>query len=98
MLMGCCGTIVSLLSVGLSTNFWIALLGRALGGALNGNVGVIQTMVGEMITNPEHERKYRSKLLVAMLLLTSPSQGIRCHAFRMVCGHNHRAFHWWSVF
>lgn len=56
-LMGCCGTIVSLLSVGLSTNFWIALLGRALGGALNGNVGVIQTMVGEMITNPEHEPK-----------------------------------------
>lgn len=56
-LMGCCGTIVSLLSVGLSTNFFIALIGRALGGALNGNMGVIQTMVGEMITNPKHERK-----------------------------------------
>lgn len=55
--MGCCGTIVSLLSVGLSTNFFIALIGRALGGALNGNMGVIQTMVGEMITNPKHERK-----------------------------------------
>jgi len=56
-LLGCLGTIVSLLSVGLATNFWMALLGRALGGALNGNMGVIQTMVGEMITNPKHERK-----------------------------------------
>jgi MFS family permease len=57
-LIGCLGTIVSLLSVGFSTNFWMALVGRALGGALNGNMGVIQTMVGEMITNPKHERKY----------------------------------------
>lgn len=56
-LLGCLGTIVSLLSVGLATNFWMALIGRALGGALNGNMGVIQTMVGEMITNPKHERK-----------------------------------------
>ena len=55
--MGCLGTIVSLMSVGLSTNFWMALVGRALGGALNGNMGVIQTMVGEMITNPQHERE-----------------------------------------
>jgi predicted MFS family arabinose efflux permease len=56
--MGCLGTIVSLMSVGLATNFWMALVGRALGGALNGNMGVIQTMVGEMITNPKHEREY----------------------------------------
>ena len=54
------GTIVSLMSVGFSTNFWMALVGRALGGALNGNMGVIQTMVGEMITNPKHEREYAS--------------------------------------
>ena len=58
--MGCLGTIVSLMSVGLSTNFWMALVGRALGGALNGNMGVIQTMVGEMITNPQHEREFAS--------------------------------------
>jgi MFS family permease len=57
-LMGCLGTIVSLMSVGLATNFWMALVGRALGGALNGNMGVIQTMVGEMITSPKHEREF----------------------------------------
>ena len=56
--MGCCGTISSLLVVGFSSSFWIALAGRILGGILNGNIGVIQTMVGELVKNPEHERKY----------------------------------------
>ena len=32
---GCFGTLVSLLIVGFSTNFWIALCGRALGGLLS---------------------------------------------------------------
>ena len=35
----------------------MALFGRFLGGALNGNIGVIQTMVGELVVNPDHERK-----------------------------------------
>lgn len=55
--MGCFGTVASLLIVGFSMNFWFALLGRFLGGALNGNIGVIQTMVGELVTNPKHERE-----------------------------------------
>lgn len=55
LLIGCTGTMVSLLIVGLSTNFWIALAGRAFGGLLNGNIGVIQTMVGELVKKPEHE-------------------------------------------
>lgn len=46
---------LSLVLVGLSTNFWMALAGRALGGFLNGNIGVIQTMVGELTVNPKHE-------------------------------------------
>ena len=57
LLFGCAGTLLSLLVVGFAPNFWIALLGRALGGALNGNIGVIQTMVGELVTKPEHERE-----------------------------------------
>lgn len=55
LLLGCLGTTLSLIIVGLSENIWIALLGRAVGGLLNGNIGVIQTMVGELVTNPEHE-------------------------------------------
>ncbi|KAF2633560.1 MFS general substrate transporter [Macroventuria anomochaeta] len=52
---GCAGTITSLLLVGFAPNFWVALAGRIVGGALNGNIGVIQTMVGELVRNPEHE-------------------------------------------
>ncbi|KAE8334852.1 hypothetical protein BDV24DRAFT_18122 [Aspergillus arachidicola] len=55
LLSGCVGTMASLLIVGFASNFWVALFGRALGGILNGNIGVIQTMVGELVKRPEHE-------------------------------------------
>ncbi|KAL8949721.1 MAG: hypothetical protein Q9222_004197 [Ikaeria aurantiellina] len=55
LLLGCAGTMLSMLIVGFSTNFWLALVGRIVGGLLNGNIGVIQTMVGELVTKPEHE-------------------------------------------
>ena len=58
LLIGCFGTVVSLILVGFSSNIWFALAGRTLGGFLNGNIGVIQTMVGELVTKPEHERKF----------------------------------------
>jgi MFS family permease len=71
LLIGCLGTVISLILVGFSSNIWFALAGRTLGGFLNGNVGVIQTMVGELVTKPEHERKFiiqkkrRQKLISA---------------------------------
>ncbi|OJD39860.1 mfs transporter [Diplodia corticola] len=55
LLLGCAGTLLSLLIVGFAQSFWVALAGRALGGILNGNIGVIQTMVGEIVHKPEHE-------------------------------------------
>ncbi|KAI1503923.1 major facilitator superfamily domain-containing protein [Biscogniauxia marginata] len=55
LLLGCIGTMFSMVMVGFATNIWIALFGRAVGGLLNGNIGVIQTMVGELVTKPEHE-------------------------------------------
>ncbi|KAJ5915376.1 hypothetical protein N7466_011309 [Penicillium verhagenii] len=55
LIFGCFGTMLSLFMVGLAPNFWVALAGRAVGGALNGNIGVIQTMVGELVKRPEHE-------------------------------------------
>jgi len=57
-ILGCLGTMSSLLLVGFASNFWMALAGRVLGGALNGNIGVIQTMVGEIVKDPKHERKW----------------------------------------
>lgn len=57
LLLGCAGTLLSLLILGFAPNFWVALAGRVLGGMLNGNIGVIQTMVGELVSKPEHERE-----------------------------------------
>ncbi|KAI0150390.1 major facilitator superfamily domain-containing protein [Xylariaceae sp. FL1272] len=55
LVVGCIGTMLSMLVVGFASNFWVALAGRAFGGLLNGNIGVIQTMVGELVTKPEFE-------------------------------------------
>ena len=86
------GTILSLLVVGFSTNFWMALAGRALGGLLNGNIGVIQTMVGELVQKPEHERKsHHSTPQFLSVLTLSHSQSICCDAVRLVNRNNHRA-------
>ena len=67
LLVGCFGTVVSLIMVGFASNIWMALAGRAIGGFLNGNIGVIQTMVGELVTKPEHERKNSSLILDSQL-------------------------------
>ncbi|KAF4126795.1 Sugar (and other) transporter [Geosmithia morbida] len=55
LMLGCAGTMLSMIMVGFSSNIWVALIGRAAGGLLNGNIGVIQTMVGELVSRPEHE-------------------------------------------
>lgn len=57
LLLGLFGTMLSMVMLGLARNFWCALAARTLGGLLNGNVGVIQTMVAELVTKPEHERE-----------------------------------------
>lgn len=57
LLLGSLGTMLSMLMTGFAQTFWFALLARILGGLLNGNIAVIQTMVGELVQNPEHERK-----------------------------------------
>ncbi|KAI0010021.1 MFS general substrate transporter [Xylariaceae sp. FL0662B] len=56
-LFGLGGVAISSLIFGLATKYWVALLARFIGGALNGNVSVMQTMVAEMVKLPEHEPK-----------------------------------------
>ncbi|KAI0127873.1 major facilitator superfamily domain-containing protein [Xylariales sp. AK1849] len=56
-LIGLGGVAISSLFFGLAKSYWVALLARFVGGALNGNVSVMQTMVAEMVKNPEHEPK-----------------------------------------
>jgi MFS family permease len=57
-LTGLAGTALSSLIFGFATNFWVALAARVVGGLLNGNVAVMQTMVAEMCKKPEWERKW----------------------------------------
>lgn len=46
---GLLGTALSCVGFGLSTTFWQVITFRIIGGALNGNTGVMRTMVGEII-------------------------------------------------
>ncbi|CZR64357.1 related to E.coli tetracycline resistance protein TCR1 [Phialocephala subalpina] len=57
LLIGLFGTAISCLGFGFARTFWQALLFRTLGGALNGNIGVMRTMVSEIV----QEKKYQSR-------------------------------------
>lgn len=58
-LIGLGGVALSSLLFGLAKSYWVALVARLIGGALNGNVAIMQTMVAEVVTNPDHEREFR---------------------------------------
>ncbi|WEW54873.1 hypothetical protein PRK78_000299 [Emydomyces testavorans] len=55
LIMGLIGTAISMLLFGFASTLPIALLARALGGLLNGNIGVLQTTVAELVTEKEHQ-------------------------------------------
>lgn len=97
LLFGCAGTILSLLIVGLASNFWVALSGRAIGGLLNGNHGVIQTMVGELVKRPEHERKSSCCLQCDSVATESCSESICGYAICMEHWNNHWAGYRWYL-
>jgi MFS family permease len=55
LIFGLAGTALSMLVFGFATNLQTAIIARALGGLLNGNVGVLQTTVAELVTVKEHQ-------------------------------------------
>ncbi|KAK5110608.1 hypothetical protein LTR62_005647 [Meristemomyces frigidus] len=57
LLTGIAGTGLSMLLFGFSKDLNTALLARALGGLLNGNIGVLQTTVAEVITVEAHQAR-----------------------------------------
>ncbi|GAB7349358.1 hypothetical protein MBLNU459_g8487t2 [Dothideomycetes sp. NU459] len=57
LLAGMAGTGLSMIVFGLSPNLPTALIARALGGFLNGNMGVLQTTVGEVVTVEAHQSR-----------------------------------------
>ncbi|KAK8118854.1 uncharacterized protein PG998_003480 [Apiospora kogelbergensis] len=54
LLTGLIGTAISVLIFGFAQNLWVALAARAVGGLLNGNMGVLQSTVTELVTAKEH--------------------------------------------
>jgi len=61
-LFGLAGTAISVIGFGFSENLAMALTFRILGGCLNGNVGVLRTMVAEVVV----EKKYHSRAFLIM--------------------------------
>ena len=62
LLIGLSGTLISSLGFGFSKSFASAIFFRVLGGALNGNVGVMRTMISEII----REKKFQPKAFLVM--------------------------------
>ncbi|KAI0601466.1 major facilitator superfamily transporter [Biscogniauxia sp. FL1348] len=61
-MIGLLGTMISCIGFGFSTSFYQALFFRLLGGATNGNVGVMRTMISETI----REKKYQSRAFLIL--------------------------------
>ncbi|KAL1960813.1 hypothetical protein VTO42DRAFT_5796 [Malbranchea cinnamomea] len=55
LMMGLAGTAISMIVFGFSSSLPMAMLARAVGGLLNGNIGVLQTTVAELVTNKKHQ-------------------------------------------
>lgn len=80
---GLAGTAISMLMFGFATNLPMALIARALGGLLNGNIGVLQTTVAELITNKkEHQREWLWRCSGDQKL-RKHSSSVLYHAFRL---------------
>lgn len=59
---GLLGTMCSIVGFGFSQNFPMAVACRCLGGVLNGNIGVMRTMISEIIK----EKKYQSRAFLIL--------------------------------
>ncbi|OAA61944.1 major facilitator superfamily transporter [Niveomyces insectorum RCEF 264] len=62
LMIGLTGTLFSCLGFGFAQSFWQALVFRSIGGATNGNVGVLRTMISEIV----RERKYQSRAFLIL--------------------------------
>ena len=61
-LVGLTGTAVGSLGFGFSDSFAMAMFWRAVGGVLNGNVGVMRTMISEIV----RKKKFFSRAFLLM--------------------------------
>lgn len=57
LLIGISGSFASIVGFGFSKTFYMALFYRCVGGAMNGNVSVMRTMVSEIVDNKRYQTK-----------------------------------------
>ncbi|KAI1189166.1 major facilitator superfamily domain-containing protein [Nemania serpens] len=62
LIIGLFGTAISCIGYGFATSFWVAAFWRAVGGGINGTVGIIRTMIAEITV----ERKYQSRAFLIL--------------------------------
>ncbi|RPB03164.1 MFS general substrate transporter [Choiromyces venosus 120613-1] len=65
MLLGLSGTLISILIFGFSTSLPMAIFARCFSGLVNGNVGILRTMVAEMV--PEKELQPRAFSIMPLI-------------------------------
>ncbi|GAA5865394.1 hypothetical protein JCM3774_005622 [Rhodotorula dairenensis] len=58
LIIGLTGVTVSIVSFGMSKAFWMLVVSRCFGGALNGNVAVIKSMLGEITDESNQARAF----------------------------------------
>ncbi|KAF8813393.1 major facilitator superfamily transporter [Phlegmacium glaucopus] len=58
LLIGLLGTTLSMLAFGLSRTFWTLILSRCLTGLLNGNIGVMKSVMGELTDSTNRAEGY----------------------------------------
>lgn len=77
LIMGLVGTALSMICFGFARTLPGAIMARALGGLLNGNVGVLQTTVAELVTKKEHQPRAYSIMPVVWSIgsIIGPSIG-----------------------
>lgn len=57
LMIGLSGTILSTLMFGFSDRLWHVMAARLLAGLLNGNVGVLRTMISEVVVEKKHQSR-----------------------------------------
>ncbi|KAI1105863.1 MFS general substrate transporter [Jackrogersella minutella] len=67
LLTGLIGTAISVLIFGFAPNLTVALIARAVGGLLNGNMGVLQTTVAELVTSTSKEHQPRAYTIMPVV-------------------------------
>lgn len=93
---GLLGTMCSIIGFGFSSSFAMAITFRLFGGILNGNIGVMRTMISEIIK----EKKYQSRAFIILPMtfnvgvIIGPILGKQCNAANKIHNTNHNR---WSA-